>query len=139
MAVDKVIQFQIPATFNAVRKVDEAVMDLLTEIGGVDITTCYNVQLAVHEICINVVEHAYQCQVGNLISVMLQTWTQPRRLITIELRDSGRSFDPTVIRAPDLDELQEGGYGLFLAQTLLDEVHYSSQDAENVWQLKKLL
>lgn len=139
MAVDKVIRLEIPATFSAVRTVDDAIVTLLAEMGGVDAATSYNVQLAVHEVCTNVVEHACQCQADALIAVTVRIDTQPQRAIAIELCDRGRPFDPAAIPQPNLDEPQEGGYGLFLARTLLDEVHYRCFGAENVWQLKKWL
>ena len=73
------------------------------------------------------------------IAVTLSFAQAPRRTFEIELRDKGRAFDPDAIPAPDLDEPQEGGYGLFLAKALLDELIYLQDADENVWRLNKLL
>jgi serine/threonine-protein kinase RsbW len=138
-STDKVVQFKIQATFSAVRTVDDAIQTLLTKLGNVDEITSYNVQLAAHEVCTNVVEHAYENQADSIIFVTLRGQLQPERLIEIEFRDQGRSFDRASVPLPNLDEPQEGGYGLFLAQALLDEVRYESHGLENVWRLKKML
>jgi serine/threonine-protein kinase RsbW len=135
---DAVNQFLVPATFGDVRTIDTTIVDLLTRANA-DEFTIYNVQLAAHEVCTNIVEHAYAGRDDGTIAVTLRLARAPHRAIQIELRDRGRAFDPDAIPAPDLDKPQEGGYGLFLAKALLDELIYLQDADENVWRLNKLL
>lgn len=138
MGVETSQQFRVPATFQAVRTVDAAILNLLAEV-GTDEITAYNVQLAVHEVCTNIVEHAYAGREDGIIAVSLKLVQAPIRVIEIELRDQGRAFDPDQIPAPNLEEPQEGGYGLFLARALLDDIRYEQGAAENAWHLRKVL
>ncbi len=103
----------------------------------------HNLQLAVHEVGMNIIEHAYAQQCGGRITLTLtvEPAAPPAsaRLI-IELQDTGaHSFDPAAVAAPNLDEPQEGGYGLFLVQHLMDEVSYESHAGGHGWRLIKNL
>ncbi len=128
----------VPATFSAVRAIDAAIVDLLAEAGA-DEFTVYNVQLAAHEVCTNIVEHAYAGRDDGTIAARLRLTHGRHPAIEIELRDQGQPFDPQSVSAPDLDQPHEGGYGLFLAKTLLDELHYQHDRRGNVWRLRKRL
>jgi serine/threonine-protein kinase RsbW len=44
--------------------------------------------------------------------------------VVIQMTDTGPSFDPDTIEAPELDELPEGGMGLFIMRSFMDEVQY---------------
>jgi len=50
------------------------------------------------------------------------SWTADQ--IVIEMTDSGRSFDPDTVEPPALDELPEGGMGIFIMRSFMDEVAY---------------
>jgi serine/threonine-protein kinase RsbW len=45
--------------------------------------------------------------------------------VVIRLMDTGRSFDPSTVPVPDLDELPECGMGLFIMNSFMDEVRYT--------------
>ncbi len=98
--------------------------------------TCYNLQLAVHEACANVIEHAYECDESQTFELEIEIWEHPAQLV-VKIRDRGRSFDPDVIPQPALGKPQVRGFGMFLMQNLLDQVAYQSQDGVNVWTLGK--
>jgi serine/threonine-protein kinase RsbW len=98
----------------------------------------YNVQLAAQEIYTNITTHAYAEQSEGRISVTLTLEHPPRRLI-IDLRDTGLSFKPSDVPAPNLDVVQTQGYGLFLTRQLMDEVNYYPQNGNNRWRLVKNL
>jgi serine/threonine-protein kinase RsbW len=52
------------------------------------------------------------------------------------MTDTGQSFDPDTIGPPELDELPEGGMGLFIMRSFMDEVDYHP-GPPNVLRLKK--
>ncbi len=100
--------------------------------------TIYNVQLAVHEVCTNIVEHAYKNNHSHRIKITLTLLQNPQHFV-VDLFDTGHSFDPSAVTTPNLDEGQVHGYGLFLAHQLLDTVIYHPQPGYNRWQLVKNL
>jgi anti-sigma regulatory factor (Ser/Thr protein kinase) len=91
------------------------------------------------EIYNNVAIHAYERKGGGLIEIAI---IAGERELVIEMRDTGRPFDidnvaplPTVL---DDDNLPEGGMGIHIARTMLDEVTYQP-GPPNVWRLCKRL
>lgn len=91
------------------------------------------------EIFNNIVIHAYQRRGGGTIEIEI---TLASDAIVIEVRDDGRPFDiDNVAVLPDeLDEesLPEGGMGIHIAKTMLDEMTYEP-GPPNVWRLVKRL
>lgn len=83
-----------------------------------------DLQLAVDEICSNVVRHGYGGQGGRL-EITVQAVAEGIQLI---VRDWGAAFDPDAVAAPDVDAPLErrslGGLGLFLVRQLMDEVRF---------------
>lgn len=92
-------------------------------------------QLAVHELLVNIVEHAYADAHGT-VDIELH---YDKRAVYVRLVDEGRSFDKNSVAAPQLGSLQERGFGLFLVQELCDDLQYGREKAQNVWQISKNL
>jgi len=139
-AASAVIGLDLPAEhryLNVVGACLAAVLEREETLAERDIVT-YNVQLAVQEGCTNIVDHAYEGQAPGRIAVKLTLADGPRRLI-VDLYDTGQAFDPALAAAPDLDEPQVHGYGLFLMQALMDEVRYERLADRNHWRLTKHL
>ena len=91
------------------------------------------------EIFNNVAIHAYARKGGGTIELAL---TPNDRELVIEVRDHGTPFDIDEV-APlpsDLDEdsLPEGGMGIHIAKTMLDEMTYQP-GPPNLWRLCKRL
>jgi hypothetical protein len=91
------------------------------------------------EIFNNVVIHAYKRRGGGVIDIAI---TPGDRELTIELTDHGAPFDLDEV-APlpsELDEstLPEGGMGIHIAKTMLDEMTYQP-GPPNLWRLRKIL
>lgn len=136
----ELIRLDLPATHKYLNILGACISELLTRVEDVaerDAIT-YNLQLAAHEACANIIDHAYEGAVGCRILVTIILADCPRRLI-IELHDTGCSFDPATVPAPNLDEAHDHGYGLFLMHSLMDEVTYTSRPEGNHWALVKHL
>jgi len=97
----------------------------------------YKLKLAAHEVCTNIVEHAY-AGIGGRIYISLSLAKEPREFI-VDLVDSGRSFSLPEVHQPNQDEIQTSGYGLFLIYQLMDQVDYDPQIGNNHWRLVKKL
>jgi serine/threonine-protein kinase RsbW len=91
------------------------------------------------EIYNNVAIHAYKRKGGGMIEIAI---TPNERELVIELKDTGSPFDiDNVAPLPselDVDSLPEGGMGIHIAKTMLDEVTYEP-GPPNLWRLCKRL
>jgi serine/threonine-protein kinase RsbW len=149
MAESEVIRVNLPATLKYLNVVSACIAEMVGRLEHLPdrATSIYNIQLAVQEVCVNVVEHAYgpdrEAARGGArgdarIDIALTLERDPDRLI-VELEDAGRSFDPAAVADPDLDGAQVHGYGLFLMRALMDEVVYQPHADGNRWRLSKTL
>lgn len=134
------IELDLPATHKYLNVIGPCISAMLARSEGVaDLeTVAYNIELGVHEICTNIVDHAYDNQPHGRIKVKMTLPPDSSRFV-VELQDTGQNFDPTLVPSPDLNEVKVRGYGLFLAQSLLDAVNYDPHLNKNVWQLIKNL
>ncbi len=136
----EVIQLDVPASYYYLRLVSICIEELLTRMDNLsdrDILT-YNIQLATHEVCTNIIDHAYAGNPQGRIMMTFKLTPQPAQIV-IHLRDTGDTFDFQSIPDPDLDEVREHGYGLFLIRSLMDQVTYNSAPNQNHWELVKYL
>ena len=79
-----------------------------------------DMKVAVSEACSNAVKHSEDNKVSinfNLLNNGIQ----------IEIIDNGKGYDIDAIETPDLSNPKEGGLGLFIIQTLMDEVDIESK------------
>lgn len=97
--------------------------------------TLYNLELAIQEISVNIVTHAYTDSQGHVLTTV--RCDEDARQLIVTLEDEGQSFDPTAVADPELGTLQEHGFGLFLARELLDDLSYESIGKRNRWRLCK--
>lgn len=134
------VQLDLPATTKYLHVLGPCVSQMLLRIEGLTNTTTlgYNIQLAIHEACTNIVLHAYRGRRAQRIQITLSLETDPKQLV-VELRDTGESFAFEEVRDPDLDVGQVHGYGIFLMRSLLDEISYQPFTGNNRWRLVKRL
>jgi serine/threonine-protein kinase RsbW len=78
-----------------------------------------DLELAVDEICSNVIKHGYSGQ-GGRIEITVEPVAGG---VQVTVRDWGKSFDPQAVPVPDIDApLEErplGGLGLFLVRQVM--------------------
>ncbi len=91
------------------------------------------------EIFNNIAIHAYRRKGGGVIEIAM---TPAEGELVIEVRDTGMPFDIDGV-APlpdelDAESLPEGGMGIHIAKTMLDEVTYEP-GPPNLWRLAKRL
>lgn len=103
----------------------------------VDAKVSENLQLAIDEVCSNLIIHGYKNMEAGDISLVVR---REKTGIEILVEDSGRPFDPTKLEAPDLsdsiDEREIGGLGVFMVKEMVDEVSYESRNGRNRLSLK---
>jgi serine/threonine-protein kinase RsbW len=89
---------------------------------------------AVGEAYNNIAIHAYDGLPPGEVDIAIESTAER---VVIEITDTGRSFDPSRIRPPDLDELPESGMGLFIIRSFMDETSYTPGPPANVLRLVK--
>ena len=105
--------------------------------GEADVT---GIEVALDEILTNAVNYGFEDGEAHEILLTLSILSG---LLTVEVKDDGRPFDPLAIPAPDLDadleNRQIGGLGMHFVRTLLDRVSYDRRNGWNVLTLEKQL
>jgi serine/threonine-protein kinase RsbW len=81
----------------------------------------------------NVVIHAYRGRTDGMLDVEAELGSDH---MTLRLIDDGVKVDLSSVDPPDLDALPEGGLGIFMIHSLVDEVVYNS-GTPNVLSLTK--
>jgi len=108
-----------------------AFIDEVMFLAGFNSETNLEVQLAVEEICINIIQHGYHGAEG---TILLATDSSVDYLM-ITIEDNAPKFDPTMYPAPNLgdnlDRRPIGGLGIHLVRSLIDEMRYEFRDEKN--------
>lgn len=135
----ELIRLDLPARYVYLHLLSDCITDMLRLVEGVNDfeTLAYNVQLAAHEVCTNIIHHAYGDSGDGRIEMTLTLRLDEQPCLTIDLLDSGQAFDPDGYSAPNLDEVRIHGYGLFLIRHLMDSVSYTPTAGRNHWSLSK--
>jgi serine phosphatase RsbU (regulator of sigma subunit)/anti-sigma regulatory factor (Ser/Thr protein kinase) len=95
-------------------------------------TFASQMELAASEIITNVMRYAYRELSGDVDG---EITLLPDR-VRLDLYDHGASFDPAAVPDPDLENSQEGGYGLYIVRQIMDEVTYTPDTPNgNHWRL----
>ena len=90
---------------------------------GFSIDDIEDMKVAVSESCTNAIKHSKD----NKFSVEYTIFEDG---LTIKIVDSGKGYDVDAVDKPNLKEPKESGLGLFIIQSLMDEVDIKS-DIDN--------
>jgi len=115
-----------PAKFEFLDEIREFIAEIARK-GGFTEKEIYSLQLAADEAATNIIEHAYEGVSNGYLNV---TCDMVGNRLTITMRDTGKPFDPSKVKQPnlkaDLSDRQIGGLGVYLMRKLMDEVRYES-------------
>ena len=100
-----------------------------------------DLKIAVSEACTNAVQHAYKDNASGEIIIGFGIYENK---LEIMIADNGESFNFEETRnklgpysaASTTDQLVEGGLGLYLMETLMDEVHVFANSGVTVFMVK---
>ena len=82
---------------------------------------CMDLLSAVGEAYNNIVLHGYAGRTPGPIRMKIRNCS---RSVSVEISDTGESFDPAQAPPPDLASLPESGIGIFLMRSMVDEISY---------------
>ena len=107
---------------------------------GFDTSTTMQMNLAIEEAVVNVMEYAYPSDVQG--EVRINAVANDVRLKII-ISDDGMPFDPTTRGEVDTtlsaDERGIGGLGIYLVRRIMDSINYERVNGQNVFTLRKRL
>lgn len=127
------IAIDIPANLLALRMLGPWIQSCLvySEEQTSD-TLAPKLELAIQEIGVNVVRHAYQNQAGHTLRVTYRFDDSSHQFTVI---DWGAPFDGSERPNVDPQNPTEGGYGLHIVESLCSDFSYSRLDDANHWTL----
>jgi serine/threonine-protein kinase RsbW len=121
----KQISQSFPGRYVQLRNICDFIKPFVEESGFSENET-YEILMAVDEACSNIIEHAYGAEgIGDIDCSC--SFEPP--ILTVLLRDNGKSFSPRDIPKPNikasLKNRKNHGLGFFIMQKIMDEVQYS--------------
>ena len=117
-----------------ISEIDVVRQFLRDQLQGVSISeqNFFKIELAVVEICINVIRYAYPEERSSIVLSL----KEGRKRVVVEIRDSGIPFNPCAAPKPDIKEIvaagRKGGLGIYLTLRLMDTCDYRREDGRNV-------
>lgn len=98
------------------------------------------IELALHEICVNIVRYAYPP--GHDGDMVVRIWRDEDSLF-LEVRDWGIPFNPVRKKNPNLMvKLRRGvpgGLGVYFFKTLMDGLSYRRSEGQNILTVRKTI
>lgn len=100
---------------------------------GLSEEAIHHCQLAIDEVCTNIIEHGYRAMFGEQYIELDCQLLDDKFIITI--KDNAPFFDPTQRPSPNpdtgLEERKVGGWGVFFVKKIMDEVAYRRVGQQN--------
>ncbi len=119
-AIPKIVVV-IPAALKAVKAIRNLTKDFLMLNGVIDVDVLYDLELVVAEALINIIKHTYKFDISQLISYTIE---MKNNSVEIKIQDFGPKIDQKKLKPRELTEPREGGLGLHLIRTLVDNWEY---------------
>jgi serine/threonine-protein kinase RsbW len=125
-------QLTLSAELESLQVFRDLVKTTCQGIQSLDDQAIYDIQLAVDEICTNIILHGYAGMDPGSIILSIDT-AEDQLVITIT--DFGQAFEPAEPPAPDvnagIEERETGGLGLFFVYMSVDDIQYESTPTGN--------
>jgi anti-sigma regulatory factor (Ser/Thr protein kinase) len=107
---------------------------------GLQPDSIFSVNLALDEVVTNIIRYAHDD--GREHPIVVRLTLEPG-VLTAEVEDDGRAFNPLEAPVPDLhasiEERPIGGLGIHLVRSVMSSVEYRREDGRNVLTMKKRL
>jgi len=124
-------QLELTADYEATRAIGPWLKDALDALAAPQAERLGELELAVHELAINIIDHAYNGAERTTATYRIDL-TRSDDCIRVDFIDDGRHFTPP---APRPEEPTVGGYGLMIVEQLATTVTYERVAAQNRWTL----
>lgn len=117
-------------------KIGEDIARELERYSGDKEVLAYHLNLVLTEAMVNAIKHSGPKEPEKLVRIVISLHSDD---LTIRVYDDGQGFDINSIPAPNFDDLEDRGRGIFLIRSLMDSVCYRKNCKENILEMKKKL
>ena len=126
-------KIETDSRFESVSETVDKICARLKDTSVVNNAVVGAVRSSLSEAMNNVVEHAYKKSPDG--KIYIEVWLE-NNAVHMSIKDKGEKADATMFRkdkatSPDPESLPEGGWGLYLILSLMDEVSYTSDKKIN--------
>lgn len=127
----------VRATYEDIRQPCERLRANLDQ-AGISEEVASLCELSLQELLANLVDHAYEGDPNRQITVRM---AGSQKQIFLQTEDTGvpANLKMDEVHMPEPEDLAEGGYGMAIIRSLMDEVRYDSTQGKNIWTLVKNL
>ncbi len=116
-------------------RITRAVVRNFLLLRGVFEQDIFDTELALDEAVANVIEHTYQYDESKIMTLTL-IWNTSG-ILEVLIRDFGPKVDPSKIKSRPLEELKEGGLGVYIIRKIFDVMEWRDVNNGNLLYLKK--
>ncbi len=116
----KILEIKIAAYYKYIKIVKNSV-ELLARVLNFDEEKVYMIKLAIAEALTNIIEHSYKAEKDETIEININI---DEKSIAFEITDYGTKQEISNIKSRNLQDYQEGGLGVHIIQSVMDEVKY---------------
>jgi serine/threonine-protein kinase RsbW len=132
------IDLNIISDYAAVPEISRAIRGFLSD-QNVEDHLCNAVEICLVEALNNIIKHAYLGDHTKQIDINVR---KDNEFLELRMIDEGKPRDSLVINElnfdpEDIENLPEGGMGLFIIKQLMDEMDYYTVNGKNYFTLKK--
>jgi anti-sigma regulatory factor (Ser/Thr protein kinase) len=131
-------EFTLANEISALSNLTEQV-ERFGEEAGLPMSGVFKLNLVLDELVTNVIKYGGMAPEEG---VWIRLAREGNSLV-VEIKDTGRPFNPLEAEAPDTDcEMYErdiGGLGIHLTRKCMDEMHYERREGENYLRMRRLL
>jgi serine/threonine-protein kinase RsbW len=117
-------------------KIGEDIAKELDKFDGDRETLAYHLNLVLTEAMANAIKYAYAGDPETMVHICISISTEE---ILIKVFDNGQGFDINTIPAPNFEQLEDRGRGIFIIKSLMDKVTYHKHGKGNVLEMAKNL
>ncbi len=137
---DSSIRLELDTDLAGLAVLEETVNQVLAPVADLQDAEAvrYNIWLSIHELCVNIIKHAYDGGPGAIQATF--ALEDDERTLVIQTYDHGpHKFAFDAWAPPDLSDPPIHGLGIFLIRQLMDEVEYVVEPDGSRWRLVKHL
>ncbi|HWL22752.1 MAG TPA: anti-sigma B factor RsbW [Ureibacillus sp.] len=134
------VEIRVPAKPQYVSVIRLAISGLATRVGFL-YDEIEDIKIAISEAVTNIVHHAYEDENGDII-IGCALYTDKIEIMVTDYGKSSFDFEETKLKvgpykqSDSISQLREGGLGLFLMETLMDEVKVNNEGGVTVFMTK---
>lgn len=140
MAASSINRLTVEAAIGNMEQVTGIIEEQL-DAAGCPMKIIMKILVCVEEAYVNIANYAYGESKG-LCTVEIETGSKDETsYVRIQLRDSGKPFNPLEQEDPDItlsaDDREIGGLGIFMVKNIMDKVDYTYEVNENILTMEK--